>query len=86
MPSPRRSFALLRYAASVVIAFTAGYLANGMRADQNAAQTPVRPPIIGSTADVQLADASFGAAFAETYQRRPNSSELSRCLTTIFRK
>ena len=84
MPRRHWSASALRYAASIIIAFAAGYAANGLRADRDAADSPLRPPIVGSVEDVQLADASFGAAFAETYQRRPNRSELSRCLTAMF--
>jgi hypothetical protein len=86
MPRRRWGLSALRYAASIILAFAAGYAANGFRPDKDAAETPLRPPVVGNVEDVQLADASFGAAFAETYQRRPNRSELSRCLTAMFGK
>jgi anti-sigma factor RsiW len=76
---------VLRYAASIVIAFAAGYGANGLahRHEQTAVTPPATTIQINGT---QLASASFGAALAETYQRRPGRSDLSRCLSAMFSK
>jgi anti-sigma factor RsiW len=86
MPRKRWGFAGLRYAASVVIAFSAGYAVNGLGGTKGAGEGSMQPAMFESPAKEQLASATFGAAYAETYQRQPSRSELSRCLTAVFGK
>jgi predicted anti-sigma-YlaC factor YlaD len=87
-PSPPPwATSLLRYAASILIAFVAGYVASNLRTARDA--RPIAgptPSFQDGTNDTKLASASFGAALAETYRENPSRSELSRCLSAMFSK
>ena len=72
---------VFRYAASVLIAFTAGYAVHaGMMAADKAGQQPVTrleksPP----------ADGSFQHVLLSTHARKPSTSDLAKCLIAMAR-
>ena len=108
-PSPRRPPApvpnathwqlggLLRYAASVLIAFAAGYVVHPLADSASPSSTPeriverdpeaevsgARVPGQGSGLPVTLGR-SFEAALAGAHRRSPSSSDLTKCLIAMF--
>ena len=86
------SAAVLRYAASVLIAFTAGYAVHAGLATAPAhrpfdvTRVAVRPPAVGSTAGGISGPVTFGAALAGTHLRNPGRSDLANCMIAMFQK
>ena len=77
---PRAANALLRYAASVLVAFAAGYALSGVRTPSPQDRTTAQRPSQKGLAD----GGSFRIALARVHQRNPSRSDLAKGMITLF--
>jgi predicted anti-sigma-YlaC factor YlaD len=80
-----RRASFLRYAASILVAFAAGYAVAGWNAQRPDATERRRAAETKSSEGLErYASASFGAALTEAFRERPGGSELSKCLAAMY--
>jgi anti-sigma factor RsiW len=79
---PVRRLAALRYAAVIVLAFGAGFLARGWKSDVGEPPPPPTP----ATVTAPAINERYVAKYRQVMQAFPKSSSLSRSLLTLARR